>query len=266
MRKKLSLFVGAARDGCGAGHRARALAGATVPAPPSPPPDRRSVPRWGPPSPGITPTTLTVTGNEYVANKTTLTVTGKLVIAPGGCLGCIHSRDGHGGGQCARSSGQSSGRVRPNALGPVPPSTPTPPITGRRTSSLTALTMYLDADTVRGQRCRRNGGGPGATLSPYIDFAIKDNNLGRLDRAWLAGCVVRRLVEMSSVAMWSSPTTSVSPKPRTARPTRRDRHQHGRPVSSSASTTPPGAVRGFRRHRQRRQRAEHRQVRAPLSH
>ena len=39
------------------------------------------------------------------------------------------------------------------------------------------LTLYLTADTIKGS-VKSTGGGPGTTLSPYVNFPIKENHIG----------------------------------------------------------------------------------------
>lgn len=178
MRKKLSLSLASLVTAAGLALAAPALAGATVPAPPSPPTGTPICATVGSAISGNY-ANLTVTGNEYVANKTTLTVTGNLVIAPGGCLDAVTLGTVTVGGNVLVGRGAILGLgCDPNALGPVPPcnNDTTNDTVGKDIIADGALTMYLDADTVHGSVVS-NGGGPGATLSPYVNFAIKDNKI-----------------------------------------------------------------------------------------
>jgi hypothetical protein len=125
---------------------------------------------------------LSITGNRGVSNTGTLRVRGNLTIAPGACL------DAFSMGQV---SIHGNVRVRPGAIfalgcaldavGPPPPPSPCTATTndtvGGNIVALDPWTMYLTADTVRGNVLSL-GGGPGPTLDPYVNFPIKDMAIG----------------------------------------------------------------------------------------
>jgi hypothetical protein len=66
----------------------------------------------------------------------------------------------------------------PQSIGPFPPcgTTTTNDTVDGSIIAHQPLTMYLDGDTIRGDVIS-NGGGPGATFDPYINFPIKDNTI-----------------------------------------------------------------------------------------
>jgi hypothetical protein len=128
-----------------------------------------------------TRTSLTIRGNRYVAAGTTLNVTQNLTIAPGACLDAFTLGTVDVGGNVTVDSGAIFAlgcSTRWNSGGTGPPcndSTTDDVVTGNLTA-IGALTMYLDADTIKGNLLSI-GGGPGTTLSPYITFPIKDNTI-----------------------------------------------------------------------------------------
>ncbi len=125
---------------------------------------------------------LVITGNEYVAANTTLSVSGNLTLAPGSCLDAFTLGTVTVGGNILVGAGATLGLgCTPGSLGPP---FNQPPCDGQTTSDVVwgsifanhAMTMYLDGDTVHGNVISV-GGGPGATLDPYINFPIKDNTI-----------------------------------------------------------------------------------------
>lgn len=136
-----------------------------------------------------TDNTLTIKGNRYVAAGTTLNVVGNLTIAPGACLDAFTLGTVTVGGNVTVDSGAILALgcdPRWNSGGTGPPcnnSTTDDVITGSL-MALDPLTMYLDADTIEGNLISL-GGGPGTTLSPYVDFPIKDNTID--GSVWVGG-------------------------------------------------------------------------------
>lgn len=125
---------------------------------------------------------LTITGDAYVANKATVTVSGNLTIASGACLDAFSRGTVHVAGNILVGKGATLGLgCSPGALGP--PFTQ-PPCKGMTTDDTVGgniianqpWSMYLTADTVGGNVIS-HGGGPGTTLSPYVNFPIKENNI-----------------------------------------------------------------------------------------
>lgn len=120
---------------------------------------------------------LTLTGNNYVAAGTNLTVRGNLRIVPGGCLDAFSTgtvkvgRNVFVGRNAILGLGCS-----PDADGlPVPcGSTTTDDTIGGSLLAFDPYTMYLTAITIR-RSLFSFGGGPGVTSSPYVNFPIKDN-------------------------------------------------------------------------------------------
>lgn len=121
---------------------------------------------------------LTITGNRYVAKKTTLTVSHNLTIARGACL------DAFTLGTVTVGGNVKVGKDAILALGCTPGSIgPGPPCHGKTTDDTVggnivashALTMYLDGDTIHGNVVS-NGGGPGLGL-PFLNFPVKDNTI-----------------------------------------------------------------------------------------
>jgi len=124
---------------------------------------------------------LVLTGNNYVAAATTLTVSGNLTLAPGACLDAFTLGTVNVGRNVLVGQGATLALgCSPGSLGP-----PFPPPCGLTTTTDTVggnivanqpWTMYLDGDTIQGNVVS-NGGGPGATFSPYVNFPIKDNTI-----------------------------------------------------------------------------------------
>ena len=120
---------------------------------------------------------LTLTGNNYVADGTSMAVRGDLRIAPGGCLDAYSTAIVHVGRNVL------VGKNAILALGCAPGVDFLPLPCGSATTddtiggSLLAIdpnTMYLTADTIRGSLFSF-GGGPGVTSNPYVNFPLKDN-------------------------------------------------------------------------------------------
>ncbi len=125
---------------------------------------------------------LTIKGDDFVPDGTDLTVTHGLTIAPGACLDAFTLGTVTVGGNVA---------VRPGAIlalgcdpnwnglgqggAPCYESTTDDYVAGSVLAS-DPLTLYLTADTI-GRSLTSNGGGPGVTLSPYVDFPVKDNTI-----------------------------------------------------------------------------------------
>jgi hypothetical protein len=123
---------------------------------------------------------LTVTGNAYVPSGSTLTVSGNLSLAPGSCLDAFTLGTVHVRGSVIVGRGAILGLgCSPGALGPLPPCglTTTDDTVGGSILAYHPLTMYLTAVTIRGS-VESLGGGPGPVFSPYINYPIKENNIG----------------------------------------------------------------------------------------
>ena len=119
---------------------------------------------------------LTLTGNNYVAAGTTLTVWGNLEIAPGACL------DAYSTGTVTVGGNLLVGKNAILGLGCAPEvdfeavpcgSTTTDDTIGGNLFALDPYTMYLTADTINGNLVSV-GGGPGAPPAPFVNFPIKD--------------------------------------------------------------------------------------------
>lgn len=122
---------------------------------------------------------LTITGNTYVAGGTTLTVRGNLTLAPGACLDAFTLGTVTVSGNVLVGHGAILGLgCTPGSIGPEPPcgTTTTNDTVGGNIVASQPLTMYLDGDTIRGN-VTSNGGGPGPTFNPYINFPIKENTI-----------------------------------------------------------------------------------------
>jgi hypothetical protein len=120
---------------------------------------------------------LTIRGNAYVRQGTTLTVRHNLEVAQGSCL------DAFTLGTVRVRNNVLVDRKAILALGCTPASIgPTPPCNNDTTNdtvdgsiiATSPLTMYLDGDTIHGSVVS-TGGGPGPTMDPYVNFPIKDN-------------------------------------------------------------------------------------------
>jgi len=123
---------------------------------------------------------LVIVGNRYVPAGQTLNVHGSLTIFRGSCLDAFTLGTVHVSGNV------SVGWSGILALGCTPYSVETPePCYGQTThdtvggsiTAIGALTMYLDGDWIGGDVVSIMGG-PGVTLSPYVNFPIKDNVIG----------------------------------------------------------------------------------------
>jgi hypothetical protein len=134
-------------------------------------------------------TNLTIQGDQYVAAGTTLIVQGNLEVAPGACLDAFTLGTVTVDGNLSVGKGASLAlgcTTHWNSGGSGPPcndSTTDDVVTGNLTA-YKPLTMYLDGDTIEGNLLSI-GGGPGTTLSPYVDFPIKDNTID--GSAWIIG-------------------------------------------------------------------------------
>ncbi|MGO9820995.1 MAG: hypothetical protein ACLPTJ_10145 [Solirubrobacteraceae bacterium] len=125
---------------------------------------------------------LTIVGENYVPAGSTLRVRGNLKLARGACLdaftlGTVKVRGDvivHRGAILALG-------CTPGSLGPPLTQAPCDGMTtddtvGGSIIARHALTMYLDGDTIWGNVISI-GGGPGPTMSPYVNFPIKDNTI-----------------------------------------------------------------------------------------
>ena len=122
---------------------------------------------------------LTLSGNAWVGNTDTLTVYGNLTLKPGACLDAFSL----GTVRVSGSVFVKKGAIL--ALGCAPDAAEPPSPCGTSYSYDTVggsiladqpWTMYLTNITVWGNVVS-NGGGPGPTLSPYVNFPIKDNRI-----------------------------------------------------------------------------------------
>jgi hypothetical protein len=124
---------------------------------------------------------LWITGNKYVADFTMLKVRHNLTIAPGACLDAFTLGTVHVKGDIHVGVGAILGLgCTPNSIGPVAPcfhDTTKDTVDGTVRAER-PLTMYLDGDTIHGNLIS-DGGGPGPTFNPYINFPIKDNVIGK---------------------------------------------------------------------------------------
>lgn len=124
---------------------------------------------------------LTITGNAYVASGATLTVRGNLTIAPGACLDAFSLGTVIVGGNVLVGSGAILALgCSPGALGPPLDQAPcdgqtTSDVVGGSIVANQPLTMYLTADTIRGNVISNGGGGPNALTTSY---PIKENSIG----------------------------------------------------------------------------------------
>jgi hypothetical protein len=122
---------------------------------------------------------LTVSGNTYVANGTTLTVRGNLTIARGACLDAFTQGTVKVSGNVLVGQGAILALgCTPGSIGPVPPceTLTTDDVVYGNIVATQPLVMYLDGDTVYGS-VTSTGGGPGPTFSPYINYPIKENTI-----------------------------------------------------------------------------------------
>ena len=125
---------------------------------------------------------LTITGNQYVPDGTTLNVSRNLTIAPGACfdaftLGTVNvAKNVSVGSNAIFALGCTFGSLGPPAQPPCNGMSTDDSVGGNVTAN-GALTMYLDGNTIHGN-VTSTGGGPGPTFDPYINFPIKDNTIG----------------------------------------------------------------------------------------
>lgn len=121
---------------------------------------------------------LTITGNRYVAAGTSLTVHGNLTVARGACLDAFTMGTVTVGGNVQVRQGAILAlgcTLTSTGPGEATPCTGTTGDTvGGNLVASNPWTMYIDGSTIHGNLVS-NGGGPGATLSPYVNFPIKDN-------------------------------------------------------------------------------------------
>jgi hypothetical protein len=135
---------------------------------------------------------LTITGNAYVDNGATLTVSGNLTIAPGGCLDAFSLGTVNVGGNLFVGQGAILGLgCTPGSIGPGPPCNgqTTNDTVGGSIVADQALTMYLDGDTINGSVIS-NGGGPGLD-GQFLNFPVKDNTIGGnlIMQGWQGGWI-----------------------------------------------------------------------------
>lgn len=119
---------------------------------------------------------LTIAGNCTVPSGSSLLVSGNLTVAPGAKFNAVTMSTVTISGNVNVKKGATFG-LGCTPASPVPPcdpNTPTHDVVGGNITADRPLTMYLDGDTITGN-VQSNGGGPGPTLSPYINFPIKDN-------------------------------------------------------------------------------------------
>ena len=122
---------------------------------------------------------LTITGNQYVPDGDTLNVTGNLIVAPNSCLDAYTTGTVTvGGGLRVRSGAILGLGCAPYEDGELEPcgDTTTNDTVGGSLSALNPYTMYLSADTIGGNLVS-SGGGPGVTVSPYVNYPIKDSTI-----------------------------------------------------------------------------------------
>jgi hypothetical protein len=122
---------------------------------------------------------LKVKGNAYVPAGASLEVIGDLTLAPGSCLDAFSTATVTlDADVIVRDGATLALGCTPQSIGPVPPcgTTTTHDTVYGSITAHNPLTMYLDGDTIRGDVIS-HGGGPGRTLSPYVNFPIKDNTI-----------------------------------------------------------------------------------------
>ncbi len=123
---------------------------------------------------------LTITGNRWVGAGAELSVSGRLTIAKGACLDAFTLGKVDVSGNIVVGNGAILALgCTLGSIGPGEPceSQSTDDVVGGSIIAFHPLTMYLDGDTINGS-VLSFGGGPGATLSPYINFPIKENDIG----------------------------------------------------------------------------------------
>jgi hypothetical protein len=137
---------------------------------------------------GSYPGNLTVTGNAYVPDGTTLSVGGNLTIAPGACLDAFTRGNVTVGGNLLVRKGAILGLgCDVTAIGPsLPCITPdeveandfsfrTNDVVGGNLIADGAYTMYITASHIRGNLISNGGGDP--SLPPPLSFPIKDTTV-----------------------------------------------------------------------------------------
>jgi hypothetical protein len=161
---------------------------------------------------------FTITGNHWVGIESELSVYGNLTIARGACLDAFTLGKVYVSGNIIVEPGAILALgCSPGAVGPGEPceSQTTEDIVGGSIIALHPLTMYLDGDTIDGS-VLSYGGGPGATLSPYVNFPIKENDIGGnlLVSGWkgawfgvLRNTVHRNVILLGDVGVTTSPET-----------------------------------------------------------
>jgi len=161
---------------------------------------------------------LTITGNRWVGAGAELQVSGNLTIPRGACLDAFTLGEVHVRGNIVVGSGAILALgCTLGSIGPGEPceSQSTDDTVGGSILAFHPLTMYLDGDTIGGSVVSV-GGGPGATLSPYVNFPIKENNIGGnlLVSGWkgawfgvLRNTVHHNVVLLNDVGVTTSPET-----------------------------------------------------------
>jgi hypothetical protein len=121
---------------------------------------------------------LTISGNNYVDNAASLTVTGNLTLAPGACLDAFSMGTVNVGRNVLVGRGAilGLGCALDATFPPSPCTGSTDDTVGGNVVANNAMTMYLTALSVGGNVVS-NGGGPGLGL-PFVNFPIKDSAIG----------------------------------------------------------------------------------------
>jgi hypothetical protein len=126
---------------------------------------------------------LTISGNAYVPEGKTLTVSGNLTLAPGSCLDAfVVATVNVRGNILVRPGATLALGCTPGSLGPPLDQPPCHGVTTKDTVDGSILadhpwTMYLDGNTIHGDVISR-GGGPGLNSDVFVNFPIKDNTIG----------------------------------------------------------------------------------------
>lgn len=126
---------------------------------------------------------LTLSGNSYVADGTTLTVNGNLTLAPEACLDAFTLGTVNvAGNVLVRKKAVLALGCSPGSLGPPIPQAPcytttTKDTVGGDVIALRAMTMYLDGAQITGNVISI-GGGNRLLSDPSLSFPIKDNTIG----------------------------------------------------------------------------------------
>lgn len=124
---------------------------------------------------------LTVRGERFVEDGASLHVRGTLVVAAGSCLDAFtKSLVTVGRNVRVLRAGILALGCSPGALGAKPPCgfTITRDTVGGDILGRSPLSMYLTAVHVGGSVVSY-GGGPGVTRTPYVNYPIKENRIGR---------------------------------------------------------------------------------------